>query len=163
MLFSDDGSDEPEGDITWRDDSFIRCDECKHEGTVKGFTIEEGVLPCDHITDAFADDHWIVGADGWRHCVQCGLMEEVTIDTFAEEGKGKVQKSFTVIGVFPDDLDREGPQGASFMENVKAVDVEQAIRLVEAMDAPIRAEAGMIISVIEGWHSEAGETDEYNG
>ena len=64
------------------------------------------------------------------------------------------QKSFTVIGVYPDDLDHEGPQGASFMENVKAVDVQHAIRLVEAMLPGDDARDAMIISVIEGWHTE---------
>ncbi len=73
------------------------------------------------------------------------------------------QKSYTVIGVYVDDLDREGPLGASFVEQVKAVDVQHAIRLAEAMDAPTRADGATIISVLEGWHTEAGDVEEHNG
>ncbi len=99
-----------------------------------------------------------------KGCVARGLTAEADGNTIpdcsctchqgAAEGEAKVQKSFTVIGVYPDDLDHEGPQGASFMENVKAVDVQHAIRLVEAMLPGDDARDAMIISVIEGWHTE---------
>lgn len=73
------------------------------------------------------------------------------------------QKSFTVIGVYPDDLWDEGAAGASYAEQVKAVDVQHAIRLAESLDSPNRAENAIVISVLEGWHTEAGQVDDYNG